>query len=153
MVVSSSRNSAYFAMVLLVLLSGCSMFGGDSTDPIENLREQVRAVVTDPTRAQDMLATVDRIDQLLVESADILADAAQQERRLFADYDSTPRDYEKLFMEASRERQRLQQTILAAHLEFKSIATPGEWQAIRPVQVNAVSARVESLLLAAIDKR
>ena len=153
MVVSSSRNSAYFAMVLLVLLSGCSMFGGDSTDPIENLREQVRAVVTDPTRAQDMLATVDRIDRLLIESADILADAARQERWLFADYDSTPRDYEKLFMEASRERQRLQQTILAAHLEFKSIATLGEWQAIRPVQVNAVSARVESLLLAAIDKR
>ena len=40
---------------------------------MENLREQVQAIVTDPERAETMLASVDRMDKLLIESADLLA--------------------------------------------------------------------------------
>jgi hypothetical protein len=62
-------------------------------------------------------------------------------------------DYEALFAETRRARQRLQQAILDVHLEFKAQATPDEWQLIWPAQANAVSAKVESLLLAALDQR
>lgn len=147
------RDIAPPAIVFLVLLSGCSLFGGDPTDPMDNLREQVQAIVTDPGRAEMMLASVDRIDQLLIESANVLGEAAQQERALFVDYDSTLQDYEALFAETRRERQRLQQAILDVHLEFKAQATPDEWQLIRPAQADAVSAKVESLFLAALDQR
>ena len=147
------RDIAPPVIVLLVLLSGCSMFGGDSTDPLDNVREQVQAIVIDPGRVEMMLESVDRIDLLLIESADLLAEAAQRERTLFVDYDSTPQDYEALFSKTRHQRQRLQESILDAHLDFKVQTTADEWQVIRPVLADAVSARVESLLLTALDKR
>jgi len=147
------RDIAPPTIVFLVLLSGCSMFGGDPTDPMDKLREQVQAVVTDPGRAEMMLASVERVDLLLIESADLLAEAAQRERVLFVDFDSTPQDYEALFSETRRERRRLQQAILDAHLDIKAQATPDEWRVIRPAQADAVSAKIESLLLVALDQR
>jgi allophanate hydrolase subunit 1 len=130
------------------------LFGGDSPDdPMDELRKQVQAVVTDPERAETILASVHRMDQLLTESAALLVKAAQEERALFVKYDSTPMDYRTLFSETRRDRQRLQEAILDMHLAIKAQATPGEWQMIRPVQANAVSAKVESLVLAALNQR
>ena len=148
-----NRISVCLAVGLFVLLSGCSMFGGDSTDPMDNLREQVQAIVPDPERAETILLSIDRMDQLLIESAELLAKAAQAERALFVDYDSTPQDFEALFSETRGDRRRLQESILDVHLGIKAQATPDEWQMIRPVQANAVSAKVGSLVLAALDQR
>ena len=153
MFVSQNFNTAPLAVALLVLLSGCSMFGGDSPDPMENLRDQVQTVVTDPKRAETILALVDRMDQLLIESANLLAKTSQAERTLFIDYDSTAQEFEALFSETRRDRQRLQESILDVHLGIKAQATPDEWQVLRPVQASAVSAKVESLVLAALGQR
>ena len=43
---------------------------------MDELRKQVQAVVTDPERAETILASVHRIDQLLTESAALLVKAA-----------------------------------------------------------------------------
>ena len=126
MLVSQFRNTAFLAVALIVLLSGCSMFGGDSSDPMENLREQVQAVVTDPERAKTILELVDRMDQLLIESADLMAKTSQAERTLFIDYDSTPQEFESLFSETRRDRQRFQKAILDVHLAIKAQATSDE---------------------------
>ena len=88
-------------------LSACSMFGGDVTDPLKDLREQVLSTVHDQERADAMLVSLGRLDQLLIESAELMAEAAGQERILFADYDSTPQDFEALFTDVSRRRQDL----------------------------------------------
>ena len=144
---------AFLAAALPVfLLSGCSFFG-DPGDPLETLRDQVRGTVADPDRAEDMLATVDHMDQLLIESAEVLAEAARQERVLLLDYDSTPQDFEALFSEATRRRKKLQEATLDAHLEFKAKATAEEWQLILPVHARAISMRVESLVVAAVAER
>ncbi len=144
---------ATLTIALAVLsLSACSMFGGGS-DPLEDLREQVLSTVHDQERADAMLAALDQLDQLLIESADLLAEAVRQERALFADYDSTPGDFEALFTETSRERQNLQDAILDAHLEFKTEATAEEWQTILPVHANAIAMRIDSLVTAAMNER
>ncbi len=143
----------FLAVALPVFfLAGCSFFGG-SGDPMEALREQVRATVADPDRTEDMLATVDHIDQLLIESADVLAEAARQERVLLLDYDSTPQDFEALFSEAARKRKTLQEATLDAHLDFKAKATAEEWRLILPVHATAITMRVESLVVAAVAER
>ena len=133
-------------------LSACSLFGDDS-DPLENLREQVRATVHDQERADAMVASVDQIDQLLIESAKLLVEVASQERLLFTNYDSTPRDFELLFSETSRKRQEVQEEMLDVHLEFKATATSEEWETIRPVHSSAVTARIQSLVVAALNER
>ena len=107
-------------------LSACSMFGGDVSDPLEDLREQVLSTVHDQERADAMLVSLGRLDQLLIESAELMAEAAGQERILFADYDSTPQDFEALFTDVSRRRQDLQEAMLDVHLEFKAQATAEE---------------------------
>ncbi len=136
-----------------LLLSACSMFGGDVSDPLDDLREQVRSTVRDSERADAMLASLDQLDQLLIESAKLVVDAARQERVLFANYDSTPQDLQAFFSEASRERQGLQKAMLDIHLEFKARATPDEWTSILPVHASAISARIESLVIAAKAER
>ena len=140
--------------VLVVLsLSACSMFGGDDSDPMDDLREQVRSTVHDSERADAMLASLDQLDQLLIESAKLVADVARQERVLFGNYDSTPQDFQAFFSAASRERQGLQKAMLDIHLEFKARATPDEWTSILPVHASAISARIESLVVVATAER
>lgn len=140
------------ATALAVLsLSACSLFGGD--DPFIELREQVRSTVHDQQRAEAMLASVDELDQLLLESAKLLADVARRERVLFVDYDSTQRDFDVLFSEVARERRLLQEKMLDSHLEFKSRTTAEEWEVILPVHANAVASRIQSLVLAAMNDR
>jgi len=132
--------------------SACTMFGGGG-DPLEDLREQVLSTVHDQERADAMLVSLAQLDQLLIESAELLADVARQERVLFANYDSTPQDFEALFSEASRRRQDLQEAMLDVHLEFKAQATAEEWTSILPLHANAVSMRIQSLVVAATDDR
>jgi len=137
----------------VVALHGCSLFGSEPNDPMGHLREQVRMTISDKNRADAMITTVDQMDVLIVEIADVLIDAARQERALFRDYDSTQQDFESLFEEAYRERKNLQQAILALHLDFKSQASADEWRVLLPIQAKAVSERTESLVLTAIAER
>jgi len=133
-------------------MSACSLFGSGG-DPLEVLRYEVLSKVQDEERAEAMLADIDKLDELLSESAELLADAARQERALFVNYDSTPQDFEALFAEASRKRHDLRGAMLDVHLEFKAKATAEEWSAILPIHASAISARVNSLVAAAIDER
>ncbi len=137
----------------IVVLNGCSLFGGEPDDPMDYLREQVRMTVVDESRADAMITTVDKIDDRMVEMADVLIDAAQQESALFRDYDSTQQDFESLFENTYQQRKILQKAILALHLDFKSQANADEWRVLLPVQVKAVSERTESLALTAIADR
>jgi hypothetical protein len=137
----------------IVVLNGCSLFGGEPDDPMDYLRKQVRMTVLDESRADAMITTVDQIDDKMVEIADVLVDAAQRERALFRDYDSTPHDFESLFESTYRQRKNLQKAILALHLDFKSQASADEWRVLLPAQAKAVSERTESLVLAAIAER
>jgi len=133
-------------------LSACSLFG-DNNDPFFDLREQIRATVHDQEHAEAMVASIDRLDQLLLESAELLSSIARQERLLFYDYDSSPEDFESLFSEGARKRQELQDEMLDVHLEFKASATAEEWEVILPVHAAAVSSRVQTLVVAAADER
>lgn len=136
---------------LSLFLAGCQLFGGDSTDPMEELRDQVRTTVSDSIRSSAMLASVDSIDHLLIESATFMREAAVQERDLFLDYDSTREDYADFFSAAQIERLSLQKQLLAAHLEFKSHATPGEWEILSRTQAHAVSTKIGDLLGHALE--
>jgi hypothetical protein len=133
----------------IAVLNGCSLFGGEPDDPMDYLREQVRMTVLDENRADSMITTVDQIDDMMVEIADVLVGAARRERSLFRDYDSTQQDFETLFENSYRERKNLQKAILALHLDFKSQASADEWRVLLPAQVKAISERTESLVLAA----
>jgi hypothetical protein len=125
-VMSIRSVSAAILGLSIVVLHGCSLFGNEPDDPMDYLREHVRMTVADKDRADAMVATVDQIDVLLVEIADVLIDAARQERALFRDYDSTQQDFESLFDAAYRERKNLQKAILALHLDLKSQASADE---------------------------
>ena len=137
----------------ILVLHGCSLFGSEPDDPMDYLREQVRMTVSDKNRADSMITTVDQIDVLIVEIADVLIDAARQERALFRDYDSTQQDFESLFERTRRERKNLQKAILALHLDFKSQTSADEWRVLLPAQAKAVSERTESLVLTPIAER
>lgn len=120
---------------------------------MDYLRERVRNTVSDDTRAAAMTRTVDQMDVMLRKISDLLVDTAGQERELFRDYDSTPKDFETLLEKTFQQRRNMQQAALALHLEFKSQATAEEWRTLMPAESRAVSARVESLVLDAVASR
>jgi hypothetical protein len=136
---------------LSIFLAGCQLIGGGSTDPMEELRDRIRSTVSDTARSGAMLDSVDNIDRLLIESATFMRDAALRERNLFLDYDSTRADYEAFFADARLGRLNLQRQLLAAHLEFKSHATSGEWKTLSAAQAHAVSTRIGDLLGQALE--
>ena len=135
-----------------LLLGACGLLGGGSSDPMQALREQIQSTVTDERRTEAMLETVETIDQLLIESAAVMRDAALRERTLFLDYDSTRQDYGELFSDTRHKRMELQRALLDAHIEFKSHSTAAEWKVLSSAQANAVSTRVEQLLAAALER-
>ncbi len=140
-------------MGLAVLsVSGCS-FLGSGGDPLEVLRNEVLSTVHDEKRAEAMLADIDNLDQLLLQSADLMSKAASKERVLFIDYDSIPEDFEALFSDTVRKRQDLQEAMLDVHLAFKSKATAEEWESLLPIHASAVAARINSLVKVAIEDR
>ena len=153
MIRSFIDNAPRLIIALAVLsMSGCSLFGSGG-DPLEVLRNKVSSTVHDEERAAAMLAEVDKLDQLLIESAALLSEAARRQRALFSDYDSTPQDFETQLSDLSRKRRGLQEDLLHVHLEFKDKATAEEWEAILPIHTSAISARVNSLVVAAINER
>ncbi len=136
--------------IIIVLIMGaalisCSTFKGDPGNPMDGLREQVAAVVLDEDRARSMLTSVDRIDELLAESWNIMDQGARDERELFVDYDSTRVDFQKTMAAVRDARRAVQKQILDEHLTIKSQATAEEWSEIRPVMVSTVTSWVESL--------
>lgn len=147
------RKAAFgIVSLILPLLAGCGMLGGSPDDPMQALREQIQSTVTDEQRTEAMFETVDTIDQLLIESAAVMHDAAIRERALFLDYDSTRQDYNDLFFETRNKRVELQRQLLAAHLDFKSQSTAEEWDVLSSAQANAVSTKLAGLLSTALER-
>ena len=144
-------RSIIIALAVLSM-SGCSLFGSGG-EPLEVLRYEVLSTVHDEKRAEAMLADIDNLDSLLLQSAELLAEAARKERALFIDYDSTPQDFEALFSDTARKRQDLQEAMLDVHLAFKSKATAEEWESLLPIHASAVAARINSLVKIAIEDR
>jgi hypothetical protein len=137
------------AVVAASLVSACSFFGSPG-NPLNPLRDAITAQVTDPARSQAMLESLERSDQLMLRSAKILADGAEAQQALFADYESTPRDFEDLFEMVSNKRRELQRQLLDEHLRFKSIPTADEWAVLADIHSRAVNARAEALARSAL---
>ena len=147
------RRAAFSAVSLILpVLAGCGMLGGSPDDSMQTLREQIRSTVTDEQRTEAMLETVDTIDQLLIDSAAVMHDAASRERVLFLDYESTRQDYGELFSDTRRKRMQLQRALLDAHIEFKSHSTAEEWKILSSAQANAVSTKIEQLVTMALER-
>jgi len=132
-------------MIMGAAVISCSTFKGDPGNPMDGLREQVAASVLDEERAQSILSSVDRIDELLAESTNILVQAQNNERVLFLNYDSTREEYQALMASERGERREVQEQILALHLSIKSQATAEEWGELRPVMVDVVASRIEAM--------
>ena len=84
------------AVIITSLASACSLFGSPG-NPLDPLRDAITTHVSDPSRSEAMLASLERSDQLMLRSAKALADGAEAQRALFADYESTPEDFKALF--------------------------------------------------------
>ena len=147
------RPVAIAALLGCVLLGACSMFNREPEDPMDDLRDQVRLTVTDEERAEAMLAVVDKLEDRLIEMANLVADTLSAERELFRDYDSERQQFEDLLGQAAKERRRLQRSLLDVHLEFKSHLNDDEWDVILPVHTQAVAAKTLALVEDALEQR
>jgi hypothetical protein len=133
-----------------MLQGSCALFKHPG-NPLDELRQAIRDTVGDPMRAESMLESLERSDQLMLRSASLLADGATEQIELFVDYDSTPEQFKALFERVSNARRQLQDALLQEHIVFKNAATADEWAALVNIHTRAVNARAEALGRSAIS--
>ena len=147
----SSRFAAITALLAACMLQGsCALFS-DAGNPLDELRQAILDTVDDPVRAESMLESLGRSDQLMLQRAGLLADGATRQIELFVDYDSTPEQFQALFARVSSARRQLQEALLREHMAFKNAATADEWAKLVDVHTRAVNARAEALGRSAIS--
>ena len=146
-------RAALTAIGLSVLLGSCSLFGGGADNPMDSLRDAIRDTVADVERADSMIESVDEMEAIMVEGARQLADAVRQQRQLFADYDSTPQDFERLAEQWAPSRDGMQDSLVSLHQQFKAKATPDEWQSLSPAERSAVTSRAQMLTREVLSQR
>ena len=138
-----------FLLAACMLQGSCALFNNPG-NPLDELRQAISDSVDDPVRASSMLESLERSDQLMLRSAELLADGATAQIELFVDYDSTPSQFQALFEQVSSARRQLQEALLQEHIVFKNLATADEWAALVGIHTRAVNARAEALGRSAI---
>jgi len=123
----------------LFVLTGCTKKVKQTTVPgeewAENLRSRVEEFIDEPEKKRQLMNLVDQ-------DADILKTMSQQTERynkaLFAidrNYNSTPEDFRKVFLEFNATRNRLRTDSLDIRFKMKALCSPDEWKVLSQFRV------------------
>jgi len=110
--------------------TGCLKKAKPSVDSYEwssGLREQIVTVVRDPSRAEQMLLVVDKIEEHIFELSDHTRKIGREYVKLNRDYNASREDYEALFARYEERMEPLTNALWRANHRLKEIATKEEW--------------------------
>jgi hypothetical protein len=124
--------------LLLVLALGLLLWAGcahpkpavDNTPgqkALDDLRSRVRQEIADPMRARQIVALVDEMEKELDEADRIVLRYREDFRRLNADYEAVPEQFQKLIVDSDMALRKSQQKLVEIHFQIKNLTSPGEW--------------------------
>lgn len=134
----------------LVAVGGCSSKPltpeQQAQEDLKAYEAQVRKVVADPTRADQLVALANEFQQHVRQSADILGDYPAKVAALDADYEATRKDYEVLFSEQNARREELLKKFGALRERMTALTTDAEWEELKKARLRTLEAYLQDLV-------
>jgi septal ring factor EnvC (AmiA/AmiB activator) len=107
---------------------------------------QVRKIVTDPARADQLVALTNQFQQLVAESIASIKGYRAKIAGLNSNYDATRQDYEALFSEQDANRESFIKKASALREQMTALTTDSEWEELKKARLRALDAELEELL-------
>ena len=138
------------AVAALVLLPACALRKGPPdpakvqrkmTATLEGEKALIRSTVSNPEKADKVIALLDDRDRLVAEQAKTVADYRDRMKALNADYDADRSDFEKAVAAYNEDRAKWQSEFAILIGAMKAEATATEWKAISKYQLGKLNPR------------
>jgi len=107
---------------------------------------QVRKIVSDPARADQLVALANEFQQLTRESVAQIKGYRAKVAALNANYDATRQDYETVFSEQDASRESFIEKASAIRERMAALTTDSEWEELKKARLRALDADLDELL-------
>jgi len=153
---SQPTRSKHASLRALALVAALATFAACASKPkptleqraeteIQAFKAQIQKTVTDPARADRLVAAVDDWEQVVRQAAGMAQDYRAKVQALDADYGATRAEYAALFRQHDAQRAALIQQAVALRSQMTSLTNDSEWEQLKQARLSAL----EELLAAA----
>jgi hypothetical protein len=144
------HQPAWLLIAIALAIAGCG--GKDAVTPVdiekqawEDLRSDVREVISDSEREAEVIKLVDVLADDLGALREILAKRHERVRELNTNYDTSRAEFETFLKQVNLEIQAGQQRVSKTHRAFLAATTAEEWSQLSKVRSKAMTAAVKSM--------
>lgn len=107
---------------------------------------QIHKIVSDPARADQLVALTNEFQQLATESIASVKGYRAKVTALNSDYDATRQDYEALFSQQDARREAFIKSAGALRERMAALTTDSEWEELKKARLRLLDADLEELL-------
>jgi uncharacterized coiled-coil DUF342 family protein len=113
---------------------------------MEAYAAQIRKVVADPARADQLVALTTQYQQQMRESAAVVRDYRAKLAALNANYEATREDFETLFSQQDAHREALLRKVAALREQITALTTDAEWHELEKARQRMLDADIQDLV-------
>jgi hypothetical protein len=118
------------ALIGVLLVAGCAHKPEAPPQKTESLQDLVHKEISDPARAEKVLALMEQMDARIKLQNEMNQQAQQAFLNLNADYNTTPEQFQQHMDSARASRDENRQKIMDAYFQIKALTTQQEWEAL-----------------------
>ena len=144
------HQPAWLLIAVAAAFAGCG--GKDAVAPVdiekqawEDLRSDVREVISDPEREAEAIKLVDVLADDLGAFRELLTKRHERVRELNTNYDTSRAEFETFLKQVNVEIQAGQQRVTETHRAFLAATTAEEWSQLSKLRSKAMTASLKSL--------
>ena len=144
-----NRSLQLLAPIMIAFVSACS---GSKAPPetveaqaFDDLREEVRAVIADPSREAATIELVSALEQLATDIREDQVARSERLRELYANYDAPRSAFESMAEQIEVERRSNREKVATLHKQFVESMTPEEWAQLDAARTEAISSAIRTL--------
>ena len=117
-------------VIVVLLMAGCAHKPEAPPQKTESLQDLVHREISDPARAEKILALMEQMDARIKLQKEMNQQAQQVFLNLNADYNTTPEQFQQHMDSARASRDENRQKIMDAYFQTKALTTQQEWEAL-----------------------
>jgi len=129
------------ALFLIALIAGCARPPADPALLRADETALVKSTITDPARAQRLLALIDERDRLVAETRAMLQQYRREMKAINADYDASGDVIVEMIDYYNRERAQKQLAFIELITKMKRATSASEWAVIADFQLQNFNPR------------
>jgi phage-related tail protein len=107
---------------------------------------QIRKVISDPARADQLVALTNEYQQQMRESAAIVRDYRSKLTALNANYDATREDFKALFSQQDAHREAFLRKVAALREQMAALTTDAEWEELDKARQRTLDVDLQNLV-------